>query len=464
MSANEYPYKIFKRLFSYKNIKSTFEDQLSNKAARGLDRTGITAFNKVKREHFRIIYNKCKNGTYKFTPYIEKLHSKGRGKAPRIISIATIRDRIVLSLLKEFLHAVFPECVNRKLPNSYIRDIKEFYESFAIPQLCYFKCDIMGFYDNIDRKILMEAVKRRIKSKRILLLIHLSVITPTVPLTYKRSERNNFRMQSGIPQGLATSNILANIYLSDFDTNASSLGYKYFRYVDDIIVFTDEPNKNAVESSIKEELGNLGLTLSHEKTFCNFASCQVDYLGYKIELPKVSIRDTNIDRFIISIAAKFTSFKNNSDNYLKKHEWLTKDIQKQVFIEDLNEKITGAISNKRRYGWLVYFIEINDMQLLHKLDGIIQSFFVRLDDFGFCPPPQLKRLSTSFYKIKYDIGGGYIHNYELYDSVPKKLRYLSERGLLNPKKLYKKEEIEILFSRTKKRHLSKLDLDVGLVS
>jgi len=238
MSTSEYPYKIFKRLFSYKNIKSTFDDQLSNKAARGLDRVGINAFNKVKKEQFHLIYKKCKSGTYKFTPYVERLHSKGRGKPPRIISIATIRDRIVLSLLKDFLHSVFPECVNRKLPNSYIRDIKEFYESSGVPQLCYFKCDISGFYDNIDREILMKAVKLRVKTKRILMLLLLSVTNPTVPPHYKRSDRKTFRTLRGIPQGLATSNILANIYLKDFDTKASYLGYKYLRYVDDIIIFT----------------------------------------------------------------------------------------------------------------------------------------------------------------------------------------------------------------------------------
>ena len=464
MPPREYPFETFNRLFSNRNVKATFDGHLSNKAARGLDRIGINTFNKIKKEQFRLISKKCNRGTYKFTPYVEQLHSKGRGKAPRIISIATIRDRIVLSLLKDLLHSVFPECVNRKLPNSYIREIKSFYDSQSGPHLCYYKCDIKGFYDNIDREILMKAIKRNVRSRRILSLLESSINNHTVPSHYKYKDKNNYITNIGIPQGLAASNILANIYLRNFDAEASSLGFTYFRYVDDIFIFTDENKKDTVQAQIKHKLATLKLELSEDKTCCELTSCPVDYLGYRLALPIVSIRESNVERFIKSVAAKFTAFGNNSDYYLKKHGWLTRDIQKQVFIEDINEKITGAISDGRRYGWLMYFLEITDMQLLHKLDNIIRGFFTRLKDFGHVHPPQLKKLSTAFYKAKHDILGGYIHNYQLYDSVPKKARYLSERGLLNPKGLYRKEEIEILFARIKKKNLSRLDLDVGLVS
>ena len=68
----------------------------------------------------------------------------------------------------------------------------------------------------------------------------------------------------------------------------------------------------------------------------------------------------------------------------------------RVFIEDLNEKITGALSEQKRYGWLLYFAEINDMQLLHKLDGIIRGFFRRLADFDYQPPRRLSLNASHF--------------------------------------------------------------------
>lgn len=64
---------------------------------------------------------------------------------------------------------------------------------------------------------------------------------------------------------------------------------------------------------------------------------------------------------------------------------------KEILIADLNEKITGAISENRRYGWIFYFNAINDMSVLYKIDSIIASFFKRLEDFGRIPPPNLKK-------------------------------------------------------------------------
>ncbi len=136
----------------------------------------------------------------------------------------------------------------------------------------------------------------------------------------------------------------------------------------------------------------------------------------------------------------------------------------KVFVDDLNEKLTGALSDSRRYGWLFYFLEINDMELLHKLDAIIEQFFIRLKDFGKCAPTKLKKISKTYYKAKYDPYGGYIHNYEIYDSLKKKISYLSNRGYLNPKGNYKKTDIELIFNRVKRKRLTDLDLDVGLIS
>lgn len=119
-------YKIFKAQFRLKALKKVYEEKISKKATRGIDRIGIKGFNSIKTRELKIIYKKCNNGTYRFSPYVEKLKSKGRDKKPRLISVSTIRDRIVLSQLKEILHEIFPECVYRKLPNNYIKEIKLF--------------------------------------------------------------------------------------------------------------------------------------------------------------------------------------------------------------------------------------------------------------------------------------------------------------------------------------------------
>ena len=150
------PYKKFKKYFRLNKIKEVYENEISKKATRGIDKIGVKVFNKNKLSHLKVIYTKVNNGSYKFSPYVEKLQNKGRNKSPRVISISTIWDRIVLHILKEILHEIYQECVHRKLPNNYIKEIKEFYGGYCPSHICYIKADIESFYDNIDHDILIK--------------------------------------------------------------------------------------------------------------------------------------------------------------------------------------------------------------------------------------------------------------------------------------------------------------------
>ncbi len=458
------PHIVFNKLFLLKNIMEAYDNSIRIKATRGIDRVGIGTFNKIKASQFKIIYRKCNKDTYTFSPYVEKLQSKGRNKNPRVISVSTVRDRIVLYLLKELLHAVFPECVFRKLPNNYIKDIIEYFQKNKSSNLCYFKTDIKSFYDDIDHEILLSFLGEKIKSKRIVALIRRAIKTPTVPINYRRNEIKKYKRSTGVPQGLAISNILANIYLKKLDIKLENCGKKYIRYVDDILIFLEKKDTTDIEKTVKTVLNDYELSINISKTECQISNIGFDYLGYNLALPRVSIKEQNVEKFITSLAAKFSSYIHNADTQLKKNSWLTKTTQKKVFIQDLNEKITGAISESKRYGWLFYFLEINDMTLLHKIDNIISLLFKRMPDFDRKSPSELKKLSKAYYKAKYDPYGGYIHNYGTYSSIQDKISYLGDRGHLNPEKRYKKDEIELIFIRVKRKRLRDLDHDIGLIS
>lgn len=100
------PLMTFKSLFRLKNIKKIYEDSISKKATRGIDRIGVKVFNKQKNQQFKIIFDKCNKGTFNFSPYVQKLQIKSKNSEPREISISTIKDRIVLFLLKDLLHSL----------------------------------------------------------------------------------------------------------------------------------------------------------------------------------------------------------------------------------------------------------------------------------------------------------------------------------------------------------------------
>ena len=113
----------FLRNFANGNLKEVFTYRISNKDDAGID--GIHPHDLKQEESFEIINHKVNDGTYKFTPYAEIQFPKGRGKLPRIIALPTVRDQIVLSALKDYLHKIFPDNVNRKLANSYIFELNK---------------------------------------------------------------------------------------------------------------------------------------------------------------------------------------------------------------------------------------------------------------------------------------------------------------------------------------------------
>ncbi|MEI8704515.1 hypothetical protein [Pseudoalteromonas sp. B62] len=139
---------------------------------------------------------------------------------------------------------------------------------------------------------------------------------------------------------------------------------------------------------------------------------------------------------------------------------------KALFLLNINEKITGAITETKRYGWIFYFIEITDIHSLHKLDSIISKQFTRLEMFNKQPPKELKSLVKSHYSAKYSTFDGYIHNYGVYKSTIEKIRFLVKFGYLNEQDTqnFTEEEIARKFEIAKSTRLVKLEEDIGNIS
>lgn len=450
--------------FNKKYLAQIFDEKVSLRFTRGIDGISVPFFIKDKSKNIEAIYQKIINSSYAFSPYLEKLINKGRSKGPRVISIPTVRDRIVLVALKDLLHYYFPNEVQRSLPNEYVRDIKSFLEHAQWGDLCYYKSDIKSFYDEIDQNILIAKLESRIHDSRIINLIEHALKNPTVPRNYNRKTKYKYYSHKGVPQGLAISNILANIYMAEYDETVSRK-CTYFRYVDDILIFNHGHPNNCVKDYSESLLNKIGLELNKGKSFCKEKSDTFEYLGYHFNIPKISVRDSTVQRFVNKLASMFVSFKKDFNKPQK--SWITKALQKGIFIDALNERITGAISNNRRYGWLFYFLEINDLQVLHKIDSIVVNFFKRLNMFDNNPPDSLKKMAKAYYHAKHSPLDGYINNYNQYSTREDKLKYLVQKGLINPEdkeKTYAEDEISIMFNQHKNMMLSYLDLDIGTIS
>lgn len=123
----------------------------------------------------------------------------------------------------------------------------------------------------------------------------------------------------GIPQGTSLSPLLSNMYMADLDLAMhqwiSSLGGKYWRYCDDILVVVPDGNSQSILSRLDLELKALKLNRSHEKTALMSANelasqRQLQYLGLVFNGTDAVIRSSSIHRYRRKIDKSIRLTKN----------------------------------------------------------------------------------------------------------------------------------------------------------
>lgn len=450
--------------FAYNNLEKVFKSKVSKVSSKGIDKKSAENFKRDIATELKIIERKTISGKFHFSPYLEILRVKNRKTIPRMLSLPTIRDRIVLDITKSILHEDFTDCVNRELPNSYIRKVKKFLEKNKTENIYFLKTDIQKFYDEIDREILSTELGKRISDMDFLKLVTNAIETPTVPSNYKKTDLDKYFLNKGVPQGLPISNILAQIFLKNFDDYftkqlSSSL---YLRYVDDIIIL-GKSDCSSLLKSIQKKLIKIGLCINEDKTLLGNLEMGIDFLGYSINKDKISIVNKTIEGQINKIAAKVTWYKKGLLNPKARPNWLINNDNafKKAFLKEVNLIITGSKSAKKNYGWLFYYLEIDDLSVFYKIDSIIESMFESLESFGGKPPKNLKRTLRAYFEIKYNKGGNYIYDYDKLNALAKKRKFLQDVGQADPSKKYSDTEIEETYENYRDRNLRNLERDIG---
>jgi hypothetical protein len=454
--------EVFSECFSPEYIKNIYETKIRFSAGVGIDRLTWRDFEKNQPNYYEIISEKILNGTYGFSPYLEKLVSKGRNKYPRIISLPTIRDKVTLTIINRYLQNEFSECISRILPNQRIKRIIQFIETCP-ESLSIVRTDFSNFYGSVEHSILLSRLKNI--DVHIFSLIYKAITNPTVPLNTPRKERENFIQRLGIPQGLPISNILAEIYIHDFDTVIENKCIFYDRYIDDIIAFTEDPL--TLLEVMEKGFSKVCLSFNRDKTSIKNVNDNTIYLGYSVSKKNISVRKSNFERLLSSLDRIFAIYKTErkrikSETKEKKSEEYKNKVQllKDNLVEDVNIKIAGAYYEDKRYGWIFYFSEINDLSLLYRIDAYIEKKFKALKLVGTYK--NIKKISRAYFRIKEGTTANYSHDFNL---TKKKdmLKILTARGMVHEWETLNVKEIRARYHKYVSRKLSELDEDLGKV-
>jgi RNA-directed DNA polymerase len=256
----------------------------------------------------------------------------------------------------------------------------------------------------------------------------------------------------GVPQGLSISGALACLYMLRFDQRQEKRFIDYFRYVDDILIISDNNKSDAALNSAKKALNRLGLVIhppgTSGKTEITCTEDGIEYLGYHISRSIIRVRKSSFRRMFKNISKVVTDYRYR------------KDVERFIF--RINLKITGCIIDQKRRGWMMFFSRTEDMGQLAHLDRFVKNQL----RFVGCPPENIGRLKTfvkSYHEINFNINHtSYIPNFDTYTIEQKTevVSILSGRPL-EEIRVFDIEMLERQFGRLLGKEIRDLEQDVG---
>lgn len=452
--------RIFKKSFSKKNLLKVYNEKIKESGAIGIDRVRPSKLDSTIKNEIEFISEKVNSGSYKFTAYKEKLISKGANSNPRQISIPTARDRITLRALCECLTEIYPDS-RLRLPHKVIDSLKTALDSGLYTE--YAKVDLKTFYPSIEHTLIADVIKNKVRKGEIRKLIMSSLVVPTVS-EFKGSKGASVNSR-GVPQGLAISNILAEISLSTFDKEINEIPDIWFmRYVDDILILTTNSQAEMMASHVIERLQLLNLNphpLNEENSKSKVGNLNVpfDFLGYHISQGELLIKHESILRFESSLAKIFTAYRHALLQAKNKRD---KERAIAYCQWKLNLRITGCVFEGKRLGWVSYFSQISTTAQLRSVNHTVSHLIRR---FNLSSEIKQKSLIKTFYELSRGTAGTfkYIPNFDNLDISQK--RELVSMWIGKAKaKILSNSEIERKFKFKIAKSAKELEEDISGVS
>jgi len=257
------PFSISKHVVweAYRRVKS-------NRGAAGVDGQSIKDFEVDLKNNLYKVWNRMSSGSY-FPPPVRTVEIPKRDGRSRRLGIPAVSDRVAQMVAKMYLE---PKVVSLFHIDSYgyISGKSALDAVGVVRKRCWMydwviDLDIQGFFDNIDHKLMLHAVKKHTDSRWMLLYIERWLTAPAQLENGSLIER-----EQGTPQGGVISPLLSNIFLHHVFDEWMRLSHPkvlFARYADDIIVHCrTEMHAQFMLTAIRQRLGRCKLQLHPEKT------------------------------------------------------------------------------------------------------------------------------------------------------------------------------------------------------
>jgi group II intron reverse transcriptase/maturase len=286
---------------------------------------------------------------YKFSALKPILIPKPKGNY-RVICIPTVKDRIVQKSILNYLETTKINRFNNInygfIKKKSIEDAVERILKIRIKNPCVVKTDICRYFDNIDRDLLYEKIKLKVRAKSIHELLRNVIhceIGKVSPQKISILRKNGIKINYGLRQGMPLSPFLSNLFLSDFDKSIEKQNIKMVRYADDLIFFAKNIKEcNHIIKICEKELKKLNLQIPQintTKTMIARPDDAVEFLG-------VSIKRNMKNKNYIATLTRFQKQKiKEKFNDLSSIEYLTSQNIKLKNLLNKIETLTRGYQN-----------------------------------------------------------------------------------------------------------------------
>ena len=253
-------------------LREAYEMAKENNGAPGIDGVTFEAIEESGVESFlQQIKNELITNTYRPMPVRKKEIPKDGGTKVRVLSIPSIRDRVVQGALKLILEPIFeadfqPGSYGYRPKRTAHEAIHRVAQGIVETKTKIIDLDLRAYFDNVQHSLLLEKVAKRIRDDQVMRLLKM-----ILKATGKK----------GVPQGGVISPVLSNLYLNEVDRMLERAidatrfkqytAIQYARFADDLVILVDTHWRHdwlveAVTKRLREELGKLRVEINEEKS------------------------------------------------------------------------------------------------------------------------------------------------------------------------------------------------------
>jgi len=263
---------LYVHICKMETLREAYRLAKANNGAPGIDGVTFEDIEASGVEPFlEQIQDELVTRTYRPMRLRQKAIPKEGGTKVRVLSIPTIRDRVVQGAFKLILEPIFeadfqPGSYGYRPKRSAQDAVLRVAEAIVKYKTRVIDVDLQAYFDNIRHHLLLAQVAQRVNDPDVLHVLKLMLQASG---------------KKGVAQGGVLSPLLSNLYLTAVDrmlerakevTRRGPYTYlEYARFADDLVILVDAYPQHdrllkAVDRRLREELATLQVTLNEEKS------------------------------------------------------------------------------------------------------------------------------------------------------------------------------------------------------